>query len=638
MAQKITPYEWASNVPENVLRFDTNTLPDPPPIVKEFGEKLIKNCPINEYGDPSYAKLRNLIASYENVKPDKITITNSGDEALDIVSKAFLNPGDFFIIQPPTFERFRLQSEINRGQCIEVPLTPQFNIDLISLLKTIQQIKPKITFVCNPNNPTGTVTSNETIETILKKSSGIVLVDEVYREFYGKSSVALLNKYPNLVILRSFSKFGAMAGARIGYLMASPKLSQVFDAIRLPMGVSWFSYKFAETLLEKNTGWIESQSQKIKSERSRLTQELIDLGLKVVPSQANFLLVNFGTSAKTVCDKLKKQNILVRDRSSKPYLNGYVRITVRNREQNDVLITSLSKLLCEIWKQIGDWHTQTIAHGSYPETPLLVEQTVKAAMQFGLERICLTDHYPLPPDFIDPTKDQDCSMPREWYFRRYLDEVGIVQEQFAQDCEVLYGAEFDWLRDYQNWTQLQTNTRQYDYLIGSVHFVPDDSGKYWIIDYTKEVFEQGVKAFGGIQPLVQAYYREVRAMIRSGLFDGAGHIDLIKKYSQLDDPLFDRQSAWYRGEVTQTLDVLAASTMSMEINTAGWEKQCAEQYPAQWILKEGRSRNIPLTIGSDGHKPEEIGRKLDRAVKLARQVGYESLAVYKARKQLLVSI
>ena len=345
MAQKITPYEWASNVADNVLRFDANTLPDPPPCIKDFCESLMNNCPINEYGDPSYSKLKTLIAAYENVGTNEITITNSGDEALDIVTKAFLDPGDQFIIQPPTYEMFRIQAEINRGKCIEVPLTSQFEINTTSLRKTIQQIKPKITFVCNPNNPSGTVTSNKTIETILKTSNGIVLVDEAYREFYGKTSVALLKKYDNLVILRSFSKFGAMAGARIGYLMASPKLFQVFDAIRLPMGVSWFSYKFAELLLEKNTAWIKSQSQMIMRERSRLTKELIELGLNVVPYQANFLLVNFGESAKTVCERLKKQNILVRDRSNKQYLKGYVRITVRNREQNNQLIKSLKSII-----------------------------------------------------------------------------------------------------------------------------------------------------------------------------------------------------------------------------------------------------------------------------------------------------
>jgi len=122
MAEKITPYQWAKNVGSEVLRFDTNTLPNPPPCVNKFLKDLINNCPINEYGDPSYAKLKKLISKYENTPENTITVTNSGDEALDIIGKAFLNNGDYFLIQPPTYEIFKSQCEINRGKAIEIPL------------------------------------------------------------------------------------------------------------------------------------------------------------------------------------------------------------------------------------------------------------------------------------------------------------------------------------------------------------------------------------------------------------------------------------------------------------------------------------------------------------------------------------
>lgn len=346
MAQKIAPYQWAKNVGPEVLRFDTNTLPCPPPCIKEFLKELANNCPINEYGDPSYIKLKKLISKYEKVPEDMITVTNSGDEALDIIGKAFLNEGDYFLIQPPTYEIFRSQCEINRGKAIEVPLFKKtFSPDVKNVIKTLKNKLIKITFVCNPNNPTGTVTGVDDIEKILKNTSGIVLVDEAYREFYGASCVPLLAKYNNLVILRSFSKFGAMAGARVGYLLASEKLSQVFDAIRFPLGVSYFSYKLAEKLLEGNLDWIKNQTEMIKKERKRLTEKLIKLGLFVYPSQANFLLVDFGKKAKEICKKLKENNVLVRDRSSKKYLEGCARITVRNPNQNNILVNSLKKIL-----------------------------------------------------------------------------------------------------------------------------------------------------------------------------------------------------------------------------------------------------------------------------------------------------
>ncbi|VVA43965.1 Histidinol-phosphate aminotransferase (fragment) [Candidatus Roizmanbacteria bacterium] len=346
MAQKITPYQWAKNVGSEVLRFDTNTLPSPPPCVNEFLKTLVDNCPINEYGDPSYKKLKNLISKYEDIPENTITITNSGDEALDIIGKAFLNDGDYFLIQPPTYEIFKSQCEINRGKAIEVPLLKKtFKPDVKNVIKVLKSSPVKITFVCNPNNPTGTTITLEEIELILKNASGIVVVDEAYREFYGVSCVPLLAKYDNLVILRSFSKFGAMAGARVGYLIANEKLSQVFDAIRFPLGISYFSCKLAEKLLEENQKWIKDQTKMIKKEREKLALSLKKLGYLVYPSQANFLLVNFGKKAQVICQKLKENNILVRDKSNKKYLEGCVRITIRNEKQNNKLINSLKKLI-----------------------------------------------------------------------------------------------------------------------------------------------------------------------------------------------------------------------------------------------------------------------------------------------------
>src|SRR3989339_155482 len=186
MAQNIVPYQWAKNVGSEVLRFDTNTLPDPPPCTNEFLKRLINNGPINEYGDPSYAKLKKLISKYENTPVETITVTNSGDEALDIIGKAFLNDGDYFLIQPPTYEMFELQCKINRGKTVEVPLLKNtYKSDIKNVIKTISTLPIKITFVCNPNNPTGTVTEQKDIELILKKAPEIVLVDEAYQEFYG---------------------------------------------------------------------------------------------------------------------------------------------------------------------------------------------------------------------------------------------------------------------------------------------------------------------------------------------------------------------------------------------------------------------------------------------------------------------
>lgn len=148
-----------------------------------------------------------------------------------------------------------------------------------------------------------------------------------------------------LVILRSFSKFAGLAGERIGYLIASKQLSEKFDSIRFPMGVSFLSYKLAEFVLEKDQGFIKEQVEMIKKERNKLRKELIKLGLIVYPSFANFLLIKIGDRAKEICKKLKDKGIIIRDRSSKKYLEGCVRITVRSRQENDQLLRALKEVI-----------------------------------------------------------------------------------------------------------------------------------------------------------------------------------------------------------------------------------------------------------------------------------------------------
>jgi histidinol-phosphate aminotransferase len=346
VALKIIPYQWEDVPMGNLLRFDTNTLPFPPDHLTDFLQQMKTDCPVNEYVDPSYKKLKQLIADYEKVKPEMISVTNSGDEAIDILGKTFINPGDYFITTPPTYEMFAIQGNINKGCNLSIPLLGKdFLVDEVKIIQTSRGPRVRIIFLVNPNNPTASVIPQKTIEKIIRNSNSIVVVDEVYREFYGKTAVSLLKKYKNLVILRSFSKFAALAGARVGYLIADKELSEKFEAIRFPMGVSFFSYKLAEFVLTYDQQWIKEQVRMINSERKRLTSELTNLGFRVYPSYANYLLVRIGKKASDICQRLKRKKIIVRDRSNKRYRAGCVRITVRSREENDQLIKALKEIL-----------------------------------------------------------------------------------------------------------------------------------------------------------------------------------------------------------------------------------------------------------------------------------------------------
>lgn len=344
-AQLASPYQWEDVAVKNTLRFDSNTLPFPPPSINRFLSDMKSYCPINEYSDPAYKKLKRLLSAYEKVLASMITITNSGDEAIDILAKTFLNPGDYFVTTPPTYEMFSIQCSINNGEALEIPLGQAFEVNAKEIIRASKNPRTKLIFLVNPNNPTGSTIPLGTIKNIAQQSDCIVVVDQAYEEFYGKTAVPLLRAYKNLVILKSFSKFAGLAGARTGYLIANKSLSQTFDAIRFPMGVSYLSYKLAETVLENDQQWMKEQVEMIKNERERLSQALRALSFFVYPSEANFLLVNMGEKAKTICQKLKSNRILVRDRSSKPFLSGCVRITVRSPRENDQFIKTLRKIL-----------------------------------------------------------------------------------------------------------------------------------------------------------------------------------------------------------------------------------------------------------------------------------------------------
>lgn len=284
-----------------------------------------------------------------------------------------------------------------------------------------------------------------------------------------------------------------------------------------------------------------------------------------------------------------------------------------------------------------DYHTQVIEHGL--GKPRRVRETIAAAINANLSTICLTDHYPLPPGYEDPTEEKDCAMLLADY-GAYQQEVDAAIDEFGELINIRRGAEIDWLPNYIEWTSQQIKSWPFDYVIGSVHLlgqVRDDRGeRNFILDYKEEEFLRGVDYFGDIEPLVSAYYHEVRAMVRSRLFDGVGHLDLVKKFNE--GSLFSQDSPWYRATVLATLDAIAQSPMSLELNAAGFDKKCKQAYPSPWILKEARQRGIPLTTGSDGHTPQTIGRNLDKAVELAKACGYHELVEYRQHRQIAVAI
>ena len=301
----------------------------------------------SRYPDPFADSLRSKLAKYLGAEPAKILVGNGSDEIIWLLLFAFVEKSENIVVMSPTFSMYQVAANLIGAQTKKVLLEEDYSLDPKKILKAVNK-KTKLIFLCSPNNPTAQALHIPAIEEIAKKSKKIVVVDEAYIEFCpGKTALKLLKKYPNLVILRTFSKAWGLAGIRVGYGIASEEIIEVLAKVRAPYSADVLSTKLAEKALSMPNK-MRTSVKKLLAEREKLTKQFWKLGLTVFPSDANFLLIKFPSSinAKKIYQMLvKKYGIVLRDFSSKTLLNNCVRVTVGNSIENKKLITSLKKLL-----------------------------------------------------------------------------------------------------------------------------------------------------------------------------------------------------------------------------------------------------------------------------------------------------
>ena len=305
---------------------------------------------INRYPNPRNEELRRAIANLKNVDAANIFVGNGSDEAVDLLYRCFCNPQkDSALVFPPTYGMYGVCASINDVALIESPLNEQFEISQSDALEKLAQ-NPKLTFICNPNNPTGNVQAPEVIEDIIAKSKGIVVVDEAYIDFCPQYSVLpLIYRYKNLVVLQTLSKAWGMAGARIGLAFASKEIVNVLSNVKFPYNVGKPSTDLALQAISQTDAFAEFVKSTV-AQRQNLASELDLLPIveRVYPSLANFLLVKF-TNNHIVYKYLLSKGIVVRDRSSQPLCNGCIRITVGSSTENELLLTALRVLNTQLY-------------------------------------------------------------------------------------------------------------------------------------------------------------------------------------------------------------------------------------------------------------------------------------------------
>lgn len=299
----------------------------------------------NRYPDPYQTALKQEIAKIKGANPAQIFLGNGSDEAIDLLFRAFCNPGqDNVILLPPTYGMYGVSAAINGVEVRNVPLTPDFQLQPEKILSVVNA-HSKILFLCSPNNPSGNAVKREDILFLLENFPGIVVVDEAYIDFSeGASLLTVLDQHPNLLVMQTLSKAWGLASLRLGMAFASSELIRVLNQIKPPYNISGLTQETVLSALQ-NKGKVDEFIQLILEERKFLQKELERLPyiLRVHNSDANFLLVQF-ENPNQVYEDLVKEKIIVRNRSSVLHCAGCLRITVGTREESIALLQALEKV------------------------------------------------------------------------------------------------------------------------------------------------------------------------------------------------------------------------------------------------------------------------------------------------------
>jgi histidinol-phosphate aminotransferase len=301
---------------------------------------------INRYPRHNQEQLRQRLALIKEVREEQIFLGNGSDEAIDMILRCFARPGqDEIMVFPPTFGMYAVSADMNDLGVNKVPLDNEFMIDEGKALAAVSR-HTRAMFVCNPNNPTGNLQKRETITSLLKQFDGLVVVDEAYIDFApGSSMLPLLDQFPNLIVLQTFSKAWGLAGARVGVAYASSEIIAVLNKVRFPYNLSLPDSQLAIQALNKFAEYKLGVAESLEN-RNHLATAIAVMPhvTHIYPSSANFLLVRT-TGGDALYRYFRDHGVIVRNRSSEPGCEDCLRITVGTPEENQRLL--------DIWEKYG---------------------------------------------------------------------------------------------------------------------------------------------------------------------------------------------------------------------------------------------------------------------------------------------
>jgi len=372
----LAPYTLALR--EAPVKINQNENPwDLPEAVKRRVLAKALARPWSRYPDFDPQELLAALARFSGWRADGILAGNGSNEMIEALLLVTVGPGTRVVIPEPTFTLYALMTTILGGEGVRVRLSPRgatvlpgdegpavsapagpsgpvqtqslgVTYDVEALVKARKESQAPLTIVCSPNNPTGSSLALSDVERLCRAGDGLVVIDEAYHEFSGRTAVPLLERHPNLVVLRTFSKAMALAGLRVGYLLASPELVREVNKARLPYNLNFFSQAAALAALEEKDALAESV-RRLVAERERLLARLADVpGVRAWPSDANFFLLEcLASDPKAAFAGLLRRGVLVRDVTSYPMLSRCLRVSVGSEKENDAFLHALGTALTE---------------------------------------------------------------------------------------------------------------------------------------------------------------------------------------------------------------------------------------------------------------------------------------------------
>jgi histidinol-phosphate aminotransferase len=327
---------------EEIIKLNTNENPYPPSPLVLRALRCATDPSLRLYPEPLGDILRKQAATTYGLGVENILAGNGSDELLSILARCVVGRGDRVAYPVPTYTLYDTLAAIQEGEPVTVPYPPDF-----SCPTGLAAQRAALTFVCNPNSPSGTLLSLETVEKLAANVTGILVVDEAYIDFADAaevSAISLIRKYPNLVVLRSFSKSFSLAGMRIGLAFGTQEIISGLIKVKDSYNLNRLSL-IAATVALQDLDWMERNVRRIQRARQQLTRVLTKMGFMVYPSQANFVLARReGHDLRSLYESLKKRKILVRYFDI-PGLKDALRITVGTPHQVRALALALEAIL-----------------------------------------------------------------------------------------------------------------------------------------------------------------------------------------------------------------------------------------------------------------------------------------------------